>query len=327
VPSLGRNTPVILFRHGERRSYASKVMKAAVINEYGGPDVLKYADYPDPVPGGGEVLVRVAAAGINPVDMMERAGLTKDWRPLQFPAVLGWDVAGSVLGLGPGVTGFSVGERVLAWAYHTYAELCAVKAELLAKVPEELDLVAAAALPLATVTGNQLISVAAAPQSGQSVLVSGALGGVGRAALFTARSRGAKVIAGVRKQQLEEAKSLGADEVVALDDEAALTRLAPVDVVANAVRGKTAERLLGKVKPGGVYASVTGVPPNAREFPSVRTVAFVSKQDANTLLYMANAVGAGKLAIPIDRRLPLKDAAAAHAAVEKGGIGKVLLIP
>ena len=302
-------------------------MKAAVIHEYGGPEVLKYEDYPDPAVGPGEVLVRVAAASVNPIDTMWRAGRTQEWRTLQLPAVLGRDVAGSVLRPGPGVTGFSAGERVLAWAHHTYAELCAVKAELLAKVPEGLELVAAAALPLVTVTGNQLISVAAVPQSGQSVLVSGAFGAVGRAALFTARSRGAKVIAGVRKQQLEAASSLGADEVVALDDEAALTRLAPVDVVANAVRGKTAELLLGKVKPGGVYASVTGVPPNAKEFPSIRTVAFVSKQDANTLLYMANAVAAGKLTIPIDRRLPLKDAAAAHAAVEKGGIGKVLLVP
>jgi len=302
-------------------------MKAAVIHEYGGPEVLKYEDYPDPAVGPGEVLVRVAAASVNPIDTMWRAGRTKEWRTLQLPAVLGRDVAGSVLRLGPGVTEFSVGERVLAWAHHTYAELCAVKAELLAKVPEGLDVVAAAALPLVTVTGNQLISIAAAPQPGQSVLVSGAFGSVGRSALFTARSLGAKVIAGVRKQQLEAASSLGADEVVALDDEAALTHLAPVDVVANAVRGNTAQLLLGKVKPGGVYASVTGVPTNAKEFPSIRTVAFVSKQDANTLLFMANAVAAGKLSIPIDRRLPLKDAAAAHAAVEKGGIGKVLLLP
>ena len=160
-----------------------------------------------------------------------------------------------------------------------------------------------------------------------ATLVSGAFGGVGRSAVFTARDRGARVIAGVLKKQLEAAKSLGAHEVLALDDESALNRAVPVDVVANAVRGRTAERLLGMVKPGGVFASVTGVPPNAKDFPSIRTVAFVSKQDTNTLSYMAAAVAAGKLVIPIDRRLPLKDAAAGHAAVEKGGIGKVLLLP
>ena len=300
-------------------------MKAAVIYEFGGPEVLKYADYPDPVVGAGEVLVRVAAASINPVDTFERAG--KDWGSIQFPVVLGWDVAGTILGLGPGIKGFSVGDRVLAWADHTYAELCAIKAELLVKVPEGLDPVAAAALPLVTITGNQLISVAAEPKTGQTVLVSGAFGGVGRSAVFTAKDRGARVIAGVLKHQLEAAKSVGAHQVLALDDESALNRVPPVDVVANAVRGKTAERLLGMVKPGGVFASVTGVPPNAKDFPSIRTIAFVSKQDANTLSYMAAAVAAGKLVIPIDRRLPLKDAAAGHAAVEKGGIGKVLLLP
>lgn len=300
-------------------------MKAVVIREFGGPEVLQYTDYPDPVVGVGGVLVRVAAAAINPVDTLERSG--KGWWPIQFPVVLGWDVAGSIAALGPGVTGFSIGDRVLAWADQTYAELCAVKAELLAKVPEGLDPVAAAALPLVTTTGNQLISVAAQAKAGQTVLVSGAFGGVGRSAVFTAKDRGARVIAGVLKKQLEAAKSLGAHEVLALDDASALDRIAPVDVVANAVGGKTAERLLGMVKPGGVFASATGVPPNAKDFPSIRTLAFKSKQDASTLSYMAAAVAAGKLVIPIDRRLPLKDAAVGHAAVEKGGIGKVLLVP
>jgi NADPH:quinone reductase-like Zn-dependent oxidoreductase len=301
-------------------------MKAVVNYEYGGPEVLKYTDYPDPVAGPGDVLVRVAAAGVNPVDVIERSGGTKDWRP-ELPDILGWDVAGTVLGLGPGAKGFSVGDRVLAWTYHTYAELCVVKAELLAKVPQGLELVAAAALPLVTITGSQLISVAAEAKAGQTVLVSGAFGGVGRSAVFTAKELGARVLAGVLKRQLDSARSLGADEVVALDDETAMRNLAPVDVVANAVRGKTAEQLLGKVKPGGIFASVTGVPPNAKDFPSVRTVAFISKQDADRLLHMANAVAAGKLVIPIDRRLPLKDAAEAHSALARGGIGKVLLLP
>jgi NADPH:quinone reductase-like Zn-dependent oxidoreductase len=272
------------------------------------------------------VLVRVAAASVNPIDTFERAGLTKDWNPLQFPAVLGWDLAGSVVSVGPGVRGFGTDDRVLAWAYHTYAELCAVKADLLAKVPPGMSVADAAALPLVTVTGNQVISLASGAKAGQRVLVSGALGAVGRAAVYTARQLRAVVIAGVRRKQLEDARSLGADEVVALDDATAFNRLAPVDVVANAVRGKTAEHLLGKVKQGGVFASVTGAPDNAQEFPSVRVVTLVAKPDANTLQRMADAVAAGKLIIPIDRRLPLSDAAEGHAAVEKGGVGKVLLL-
>jgi NADPH:quinone reductase-like Zn-dependent oxidoreductase len=302
-------------------------MKAIVMRAYGGPEVLKYEDCPDPVVGPGEVLVRVAAASINPVDTFERAGLTKDYRPVQFPGVLGWDLAGTVLSLGPGVEALSVGDKVLAWAYHTYAELCVVKATLVAKVPPRLDLIEAAALPLVTTTGSQLISIASGLKAGQTVLVSGAFGGVGRSAVFTAKDRGARVIAGVLKHQLEAAKGLGADHLVALDGKDAIDAITPVDVVANAVRGRTAERLLGRVKPGGVFASVTGAPDNAKDFPSIRVVPFVSKQDAKTLLYMAEAVAAGKLVIPIDRKLPLKDAREGHAVVEKGGIGKVLLLP
>ena len=302
-------------------------MKAIVIHQYGGPDVLKFEDYPDPVAGTGEVVVRVAAASINPIDIIERSGGMKDFRPMTFPNVLGWDLAGTIATVGPQVQGFALGDKVLAWAYHTYAELCAAKAELLAKVPNGLDLVEAAALPLVTITGNQLISVASGVKAGQTALVSGALGGVGRSAVFTAKERGATVIAGVRKSQLEAAKSLGVEQVVAIDDDDALNRVAPVDVVANTVRGPTAGRLIAKVKPGGVFASVTGAPNNAKDFPAVRVVAFVSKQDAKTLLHMAQAVSAGKLVIPIDRKLPLKDAAAGHAAVEKGVNGKVLLLP
>jgi NADPH:quinone reductase-like Zn-dependent oxidoreductase len=302
-------------------------MKAIVIHQYGGPEVLKFEDCPDPAAGAGEVVVRVAAASINPIDIIERSGGMKDFRPMKFPNVLGWDLSGTIVSVGPQVQGFSLGDKVLAWGYHTYAELCAIKAELLAKVPNGLDLAEAAALPLMTTTGAELISVASGVGAGQTALVSGALGGVGRSAVFAAKERGAKVIAGVRKSQLNAAKSLGADEVAAIDDDDALSAIAPVDAVANTVRGPTVGRLIGKVKPGGVFASVTGAPDNAKGFPAVRVVAFVSKQDARTVLHMAQAVSAGKLVIPIARKLPLRDAAAAHAAVEKGVDGKVLLLP
>ncbi len=301
-------------------------MKAVVMHQYGGPDVLKYEDFPDPVPGQGEVLVRVAAASINPVDLLLRSGAMKAYSPVQFPAVLGRDLSGMVVTLGPGVTKFSVGDRVFAWDYHTYAELCAVKSDVLAKTPDGIDLVEAAALPLVTITGSELISVASGVKAGQTVLVSGAVGNVGRAAVCTAKDKGAVVIAGVLKRQLDEARRTGADQVVALDDQAAFEALDPVDVVANTVRGATAEQLLNKVKDGGMFASVTGVPESAKARPSVRTVAFVSKPDPDTLLYMAKAVCDGRLSIPISQRLPLKDACQGHIAVEKGAGGKVLLL-
>jgi NADPH:quinone reductase-like Zn-dependent oxidoreductase len=302
-------------------------MKAVVIRQYGGPEVLEYADVADPKVGAGEALVRVAAASINPIDIMERSGLTKDFKPVEFPGVLGWDLSGTVVEVGPGVEGVAPGDKVLAWAYHTYAELCSVKVELLAKLPDGLDLVEAAALPLVTTTGSELVGVAAGVGAGQTVLVSGAFGGVGRSAAFAAKEHGAKVTAGVLKKQLASANNLGADDIMALDDQAAMNALAPVDVVANAVRGKTAEQLLGKVKPGGVFASVTGAPANAKDFPSVKVVAFVSRQDAATLRHMAEAVAARKLAIPIDRKLPLGSAAEGHALVGQGAKGKVLLVP
>jgi len=302
-------------------------MKASVIYEYGGPEVLRYEDYPEPILQTDEFLIRVAAAGVNPVDALERSGETKAWRPVQFPGVLGWDLSGTVEKLGTGVEGFSIGDQVLAWAYHTYAELCAVKAGLLARVPQGMNLVDAAALPLVTMTGSQLIYVGADVKPGQTVLVSGAAGRVGRSAVFAAKDRGAVVIASVLKKQLEAAKILSADRVVALDDPSAVADLQPVDVVANTVRGKTAEDLMAKVKPGGTFASITGAPANAARYPQVRTVAFVSKQDTKNLERTVEAVRAGKLTIPIGSRLPLRDAAAAHAAFAKGSAGKILLLP
>jgi NADPH:quinone reductase-like Zn-dependent oxidoreductase len=131
----------------------------------------------------------------------------------------------------------------------------------------------------------------------------------------------------VLKKQTAAAPSLGADEIVPLDDEDAFKALAPVDAVANTVRGNAAEQLLSKVKPGGVFASVTGAPAGAGDYPSVRVASYVSHQDAKTVLAMAQAVSGKKLAIPIERKLPLSDARQGHIAVGSGGAGKVLLLP
>jgi NADPH:quinone reductase-like Zn-dependent oxidoreductase len=301
-------------------------MKAIVVHEYGGPEVLKFEDYPDPVAGPGEVLVRVAAASVNPIDYKRRAGLTKDFYPMTFPGLIGVDVSGTVAKVGPGVDGFSVGDQVFAMADNTYAELCVIKADVLAKVPKGLDLIEAAALPLVTVTGNQLL-LATGIKAGETVMVVGAVGNVGRSAVFTAKERGATVIAGVLKRQMDEAKTVGADQVVATDDDAAIANLPPLDAVADAVGGRTAEKLIAKVKPGGVYASVVEAPQNAAKYPSVKVAHVFSKFDRKTLEFMAEAVRDGKLVIPIGPRLPLSQAAEAHALAEKGGIGKILLLP
>jgi NADPH:quinone reductase-like Zn-dependent oxidoreductase len=300
-------------------------MKAIVVHQYGGPEELKYEDFPDPVAGEGEVLVRVAAASVNPIDWKRRAGLTKDFYPMTFPGLIGVDMAGTVMKIGPGVEGFSVGDQVFAMADNTYAELCVVKAAVLALVPKGLDLIEAAALPLATTTGNQLL-LATGVRADQTVLVAGAAGNVGRSAVFTAKARGATAIAGVLKRQIEHAKTVGADEVVATDDDGALASLSSLDAVADAVGGKTGEKLMAKVKPGGIYASVVGAPQNAAAYPAVKVVPVFSKFDRKTLEQMGEAVRDGKLVIPIGMKMPLKDAAEAHARAEKGGTGKIVLV-
>ena len=301
-------------------------MKAIVVHQYGGPEVLKYEDYPDPIPGQGEVLVEVAAASVNPVDCKRRAGLTQDFYPIKFPGLIGVDMSGTVVKLGPGTANFSIGDLVFAMADNTYAQLCVVKAEALAKVPKGLDLIDAAALPLVTVTGNQLLS-ATGIKTGQTVLVLGAAGNVGRSAVFTAKSRGATVIAGVIRKQIDGAKNVGADHYVATDDDSAIASLALLDAVADTVGGKTAEKLIARVKPGGVYASVVGAPQNAAEYPAVKVAKVFSHFDRKTLEFMAEAVRDGKLVIPIGPKLPLSEAAEGQVMTEKGGMGKVLLLP
>jgi NADPH:quinone reductase-like Zn-dependent oxidoreductase len=302
-------------------------MNAIVVHQYGGPEVLKFEQYPDPVPGPGEVLVRVAASSVNPIDYKRRAGLTKDFYPMHFPSLIGVDIAGTVAKVESRVEDFSVGDQVFAMADNTYAELCVVKAAALAKVPKGLDLIQAAALPLVTVTGNQLMA-ATEIKAGQTVLVVGAVGSVGRSAAFTAKQRGATVIAGVLKKQMQtdDAKTVGADQVVATDDDTEIANLPPLDAVADTVGGKLAEKLIARVKPGGVYASVVEAPQNAATYPSVKVTHVFSHFDRKTLEFMAEAVRDGKLIIPISQKLPLSEAAEAQAAAEKGSSGKILLV-
>jgi NADPH:quinone reductase-like Zn-dependent oxidoreductase len=301
-------------------------MNAVVLHEYGGPDKLKYESYPDPVAGKGEVLVRVAASSVNPIDYKMRSGEAKARFPLVLPAIIGRDISGIVREVGEGVTGFAPGDRVMALTVKAYAELVVVKATDLAHVPEHLDLIEAAALPLVALTGEQLITRGTKIQSGQTVLVTGAVGGVGRSAVWTAKKAGAIVIAGVRKSQVKDAATLGADTVLPLDDATAMEKLGFVDAVADTVGGETAAKLLGKVKQGGVFASVLGPPSYANMHPTIRIEPVQAVPDSKTLHTMAKDVLAGKLKIPIDRMVSLSEAGKAHAAAEKGGIGKILLL-
>ena len=301
-------------------------MKAVVFHQYGGPNELKLEDVADPTAGDGELLIRVAAASMNPIDWKIRSGAMQHMFPVEFPAIPGFDVSGIVRAVGPGVTGFAPGDKVFGRAQKAYAELCAVKAADMAKVPDGLDLVKAAALPLVFDTGSQLIRLGTNIQAGQTVLITGAIGGVGRSAVFTAKQDGAKVIAGVRTKQLEEARHIGADQVIALDDKDAVAKLGLLDAVADTVGGATGNALLAHIKPGGVLGTVVGPPSDAALHPTIRIGMVGAKPDPERMLELAHAFIAGKLEIPIDRMIPLADAAAGQAAAEKGGIGKVLVL-
>jgi NADPH:quinone reductase-like Zn-dependent oxidoreductase len=302
-------------------------MKAAVLHQYGGPEELKYEDFPDPSPGPGEVLVRVRAASINPVDWKIRSGEAKERFPVTFPAILGRDVAGVVEALGQGVSGFTVGERVLAVAWGTYAELCIVKGADLARMPDGLDFPNATSVPLAAITGQQLIRDACKVEKGQSVLIAGALGSVGRCALFAAREAGAHIIAGVRKAQIPEALALGVAEAIDLSDENAILALGHVDAVADMIGHDLATRLLAKVKPGGNFGSVLGPVAGSSDYPDVHVNPIMAHPDPATVVHFAEAVASGDLQIPIGLTLPLSQAAEGQMRAEKGGLGKVVLTP
>ena len=301
-------------------------MKAIVLHEYGGPSKLLYEDWDDPTPGEGEVLVMTAATSVNPIDYKMRSGAAQDRFPLELPAIIGRDLSGVVRAVGPGVTGVEPGDKIIALTNRAYAQLVVVKLTELTRLPAGMDIVKSAALPLVTLTGEQLIRRAAKPEKGQTILITGANGGVGRSAVRAAKEDGAIVIAGVRKKQMEAAKEIGADEYLALDDEDAIAKLGLLDAIADTIGGKLAETFIAKVKPGGVYASVVGPPANAKLHPTVRIEAFMAQPDSESLGRLAALVQAGRLHIPIDRMVALEDAAEAHAAAEKGGLGKILLL-
>jgi NADPH:quinone reductase-like Zn-dependent oxidoreductase len=274
------------------------------------------------------VLIEAAAASVNPIDWKIRSGARQKDFPLTLPAILGKDVSGVVRALGKDVRTFKAGDRVLAVAEATYAELVVVEGSVLTHLPEGLDLVDAAAIPLVVLTGDQLVKLAARAQPGQTLLVSGALGSVGRAAVHSGIKLGARVIAGVRARQLPQARSLGVADVVAIDDDDAIANLAMVDAVADTVGGETAAKLFTRVKNGGNFGYASVLPAGVAESNSaVKVTRVFARPNASKVREFADDIRDHKFVLPISRRLPLRDAGEAQAVVEKGGAaGKVILL-
>ena len=301
-------------------------MRAIVLKDYGGIEQLELRDVPDPKPGAGEVVVKIAATSVNPIDYKLRSGSARGRIPLELPAILGRDIAGEVVEVGSGVTSVRVGDRVLGLGMRSYAEKASIRAEALAPVPAGLDVSDAGALPLVVTTGAQLAAYAD-PKAGQIMLVTGALGSVGRVAVFVAKERGARVIAGVRKTQLDAARALGADEVVALDDDAELRRIPELDIIADTVSGETIAKLIPRLRSGGVLASVVGEPAAAKGKP-IEVRALMSQPDGKLLARYAEAVAQRRLTIPIAERMPLAKVGEAQKRAEEHKVeGKILIIP
>ena len=301
-------------------------MKAVVLHEYGGPDKLKYEDWDDPQADDGQILIRVTSAGVNPIDWKLRSGAAKAFMPLELPTILGYDYSGMVVSVGKGVGGYAEGDRVFGRAGKAYAELLVGDPAGMSKLPEGLDQIEAAALPVVLNTGDQLIKEAGQVQPGQTVVISGALGSVGRTAVWVAKKLGAHVIAGVRGSQKEAAEELGADALIALDSREEMASLGFVEVVADTIGGSVGEALLARIRPDGIYASIVGPPATAALHPTIKVVSFGSHPDAAGMRTLAEDIVKGNFRIPIDRMVPLSEASKAHAAAEKGGIGKVLLL-
>jgi NADPH:quinone reductase-like Zn-dependent oxidoreductase len=299
-------------------------MKAAVLVGFGGVDQLELREVPEPQTGPGQIKVRVAATSINPIDWKLREGMKRPGMSLELPAILGRDASGEVVEVGEGVTRFQLGARVTGLVLGGYAERVVAKDEAWAEVPEGLNLEDAAALPLVTLTGSQLVEESLAPRPSATILVTGALGSVGRTAVFGAKRLGVRVWAGVRRNQKDAAEALGVDGVVALDDESDARRLPTLDGVADTVGASVTERLLDRVRRGGVVASVASDAKGAQE-RGLEVRHHWAHPDPERLAALIRAVAEGALVIPIAKRFPLAQIREAQQFAEQGAGGKVIV--
>src|SRR6266513_1117719 len=279
-------------------------MKAIVIHSSGGPEVLKYEDAPRPQPKDDEVLIRVMAAAVNPVDVFIREG-----RSNQFPLVPGMDVAGVVEQVGNKVTKFKRGDAVYAYLSFDeqggYAEFAVTKQDHAALKPKSIDFEHAAAVPLAATTAWQALIEKAGLSAGQTVLIHGGSGGVGTFAVQIAKARSAKVIATASAANQDLLKQLGVDQPIDYITTKFEDVVKNVDVVLNAVCGDTLARSYGVVKKGGIIVSITGEPdPAELEKHGIRGTGLGAHPDAKVLEELAKLIDAGKITPIVSAVMP-----------------------
>ena len=306
-------------------------MKAVRIHEYGGPEVLKYEDAPRPEPAPDEVLIRVHAAGVNPVDWKVRAGMAKERLRYTMPFIPGWDVSGVVEETGLNVYRLKVGDEVYSRPDISrdgaYAEYVVVRESEVELKPKSIDHVQAAAIPLAALTAWQGLFDAGKLTAGQRVLIHGAAGGVGTFAVQFARLKGAHVIGTASKRNHEFLRSLGADEAIDYTTTKFEDAVHDVDVVLDTITGETMERSWKVLKKGGVLVSILQ-PPSAEKAAAhgVRCAHVFVQPSHEQLHEIARLVDAGKVKPIIEKVFPLWDARAAHELSATGHVrGKIVL--
>ncbi|MFO7250430.1 MAG: NADP-dependent oxidoreductase [Actinomycetes bacterium] len=309
-------------------------MKAVRFHEYGDAGVLGYEEVERPVPGPGQVLVRVAATSFNPVDVALRAGLMQQTMPLTLPHTPGIDLAGTVAEVGPEVSGWNPGERVVAFlpliAPGAAAEYVVAPANVLAAAPKTIDLVDAAALPTVGLTAWQALFEDAGLTAGRSILINGAGGAVGGYAVQLARAAGAEVTATASPRSADRVRRYGAADVIDYTRtpvaEAARRQF---DVVLNLVPTTPGElaRLARLVADDGVLVSAT-TPAVAHAAPGLRTAQTLVRADAAQLAELVARVDAGELHVHVADRRPLRELPEVHALAEQGRLpGKTVIVP
>jgi NADPH:quinone reductase-like Zn-dependent oxidoreductase len=310
---------------------AQPMMKAAVIREYGGPEVFQYEDAPRPEPKDDEVLVRVMAAGVNPVDAYVRQGMLSKRGLDQRPMIIGYDIAGVVEKTGAKVAKFKAGDAVYAYLSIMrgggYAEFAIAKEGEMSLKPKKIDFEKAAAVPLAATTAWQALIDTAKLEKGQTVLIHGGSGGVGCFAVQIAKARGAKVIATASTANQDLLKQLGVDQPIDYTTTKFEEVVKDVDVVLNTVRGDTLPPSYGVVKKGGIIVSITGEPEAAEcAKHGIRGAGIMAHPDAKVLEELTKLIEANRITPIVSQTFSLMDVAQAHQQIETHHTrGKIVL--
>jgi NADPH:quinone reductase-like Zn-dependent oxidoreductase len=302
-------------------------MRAVRFHEYGPVENLRVEEVARPAPQAGQVLVRVHAAGVNPVDWKIRMGWLKDFMPIPLPAIPGVDLAGTVEALGPDVGGFQIGQAVYGRGMGAYAEYAVAPAASLAPLPRTLSFEQAATVPVGAATAwSGLIDVGQV-QAGQHVLVNGAAGGVGLFAVQLARWKGAHVIGTASGSNVAFVQSLGAEKVIDYIATPFETVVSGVDLVLDTVGGETQERSWQVLKPGGILVAVAG--PASEETArqhGVRVGRVMGQATTELLTQVGELIDAGIVRTEVGPVFPLTEAARAQAVSESGhGRGRIVL--